>query len=140
LAKIRTLGGNPSESFRIATNGVSPIRSRTDSTLFGSADETATNRRFAVARAMMISQRKLASAGNCRDDGNIIAFFKNGLQILQKTDVIAIDINVDEATYLSRFIANPFLDTREILLQIFDERFNVRALRAHFIDALSEFS
>src|SRR5215510_2357517 len=53
LTKILTLLGSPAESLRISSKGVSPIRSRTDSALFGSVKATETNRRLGVARAIV---------------------------------------------------------------------------------------
>jgi hypothetical protein len=75
LAKIRTLAGSPAGSFRSSIKGVSPIRSRMDSALLGSADGTETNRRLGVARAIVALCKKLAAPGNGRDDRNIIALF-----------------------------------------------------------------
>src|SRR5262245_33950740 len=58
LTKIRTLPESPAESLRISSKGVSPIRSRTDSALFGSVEGTETNRKLGVARAIVALNNK----------------------------------------------------------------------------------
>jgi hypothetical protein len=54
------------------------------------------------------------TSGNGRDDGDTIPLFDRSFQVLQKTDIVTVDVNVYEPANLSGFIADAFLDTGKI--------------------------
>ena len=91
-------------------------------------------------RAAGVVETKRRAARNGRDDRDIVAFFKGGLEILQKTNIVAIDIDIDKAAYFPGVIANSLLNTGIMFFQIIDDRLHVAALRVDLIGAVSKFS
>jgi hypothetical protein len=80
------------------------------------------------------------AAGDGWDDGDIIPLFERGFQVLQKTDIVTVYVNVYESADLAGFVAKAFFDTREMLLEILNDRLYIRSLRANLIGTMSKFS
>src|SRR3954470_16384719 len=91
LAKILTAGEMPAAILRISSSGVSPISSRTDSIFFGSLKRSVASQRAAEGLAIKCSGKRLP-AGDRGNDRDVIAFLERSLEILEKTDVVAVDI------------------------------------------------
>ena len=72
---------------------MSPIKSRTDSTFFGSFQGDRTRRRLGeVDGDMSALGYRLNAAGDRRYDGNIVALFESGFEILQETNIVAVHV------------------------------------------------
>src|SRR5579875_105748 len=118
LANRRTPGRSiPAVSLRISSSGVLPIRS---STL--SARWTGT-----FARS--------ASAGDCRDDRDVVAILDLRVELLQKPDVFAVQVDVDEPAELALVIEQPLAHPRMALLEILDHGAHRYAAGRDLIDA-----
>src|SRR3990172_3035010 len=129
LAKMRTFEGSPSVIRGISSSGVSPTRSRTDSTFFGSFSADCTRRRLVLAVVMNDLGRPSNATGNGRNDGNTVAFLQTGFEVLQETNVVAVDVDVDETADLAGFVADSLLHPGKVFFQVFDDRFYVITLR-----------
>src|SRR3990172_13095029 len=140
LAKMRTFAGSPSVIRWISSSGVSPIRSRTDSTFFGSLAGNGTRRKLVLAVVMTGPSRLSISAGDGWNDGNTIAFLQTGFEVLLETNVVTVYVDVDEAANLAGFVADSLLDAGKMLLQVLHDGFDVITLRRNLIGPLSEFT
>src|SRR5690242_18946954 len=90
LAKMRTPGRrSPAVRWRISNSGVSPIRSITLE-----ARETGTCCRS-------------ASAGDRRDDGNVVAILYRRVELVEEADVVAVEIDVHEPANLALVVQQP---------------------------------
>ena len=60
------------------------------------------------------------AAGDGGDDADLVAVFERGLAVLEETDVLLVDVDVDEAADLAFFIDEAFLDSGEAGLELVD--------------------
>src|SRR5262245_63581149 len=81
----------------------------------------------------------LAPACDGGDDRNVVALFEGGFEILQEANIVAVDVNIDEAAHFAGLVADPLLDTRKVLFQIIDQGLDVAPLGVHFICPLGIF-
>src|SRR5690348_4348191 len=123
LAKIRTCGrSSPAATARTSSSGVLPISSRTS-----------------CARATgTISW--LTAAGDRRDDGDVVAILYLRVELIEEADVVAVQIDVDEAAQLALVVEQALAHPRMTLLEIFDDRTNRSAVGGDFVLAGGEAS
>ena len=63
-----------------------------------------------------------SAAGDCRDDADFIAVFDRRLLIFKKSDVLFVDVNIDEPPHCPGVIEQALLDARIAGLQLGDGR------------------
>src|SRR5262245_42930479 len=89
-----------------SSSGVLPMRSRIDSTFAGAVGSAGTRRKREDGTAMEKLECESSAAGDGGHDGNVVAFLQGGLQVLQESDVVAVDVDVDEAAHFARLVAD----------------------------------
>src|SRR5277367_480827 len=121
LAKMRTPGrSRPSVSRVISSSGVLPMRSST-----------------LRARAAGTDSR-LTSAGNRRDDGDIVAILDLGAELVEEADVVAVQIDVHEAAQFAGVVHQTLAHPGVAAFEILDNGLDRIAFGSNFIDAGSE--
>src|SRR5262249_11672453 len=103
LATMRTRGDTPVCSRRISTSGVLPTRSGMAGARPQRAASTA-GMRWSGSVAMLRSPPR-----DGRDDGDLVAVLYGCIETAEKTNVVAIDVDVDEPADAALFIAQPLL-------------------------------
>src|ERR1700687_1765153 len=117
LATIRTRGDTPCRTRRISISAVLPTRSRIDSGRSGRPLPTAARGRMAGVASIYTS-----STGDRWHDGYLVTVLDGGVETAEKTDVIAVYVDVHKATDAALLVAEPFPDTRELAFQVLDHR------------------
>ena len=65
-----------------------------------------------------------SAAGNGGDDANFVAIVELGVLIVQKSDILAVDVEVDESTQLALLIAEASLDAWKLLIELVKQVMN----------------
>src|SRR5437867_1592953 len=100
---MRTPGRtSPAVSAVISSSGVLPIRSRT---LWALATGT-------VSRS--------ASAGNRWNDGDVVAILDLGVELIKEPDVVAVEVDVDEAAQVALAVEQPLAHPGMARFQVVD--------------------
>src|SRR6202521_4721755 len=71
------------------------------------------NVRRTVVRAMTLS-----ASGNSRDDRKVVAILQRRLEPGAEADVFVVPVDIDELAELPLVIVEPFLEARELLVQL----------------------
>src|SRR3989338_457852 len=75
-----------------------------------------------------------------RDNRDGVPLFERGFQVLQESNVIAVDIDIHKAADLSRFITDSLFDSWKLPVQVFHQGADIAALAIHFIGPVGEFA
>src|SRR5437870_13632824 len=66
--------------------------------------------------------------GDRGDDRDLVAILERGLLRLEESDVLFVDVDVDEAPQLARLVDESFLQPGKLALQVFDQALDRVAL------------
>ena len=94
------------ETMAEATVSAAQVRARRDQRVERRRGELGQQTRHEVVDPVA----RQVAAGDGRHDRNIVAFLESGIEILQEANIVAVYINVDEATHFAGLIADPFFD------------------------------
>src|SRR5262249_5865895 len=79
-----------------------------------------------------------STSGDRRHDRQLVAVFDRRLEVVEKADVVTVQIDVDEAPHAAAFVADAFLDAAELALEVVDHGADGGAGGAHFLGAAGE--
>ena len=64
------------------------------------------------------------AASHCRNDAHFIASLESRVWPIQKSDILAVDVEVDESTQLALLIAEASLDAWKLLIELVKQVMN----------------